>query len=151
MEPIPDLPDQVLDYAMSLCRFGNIYRSNWWDIEATRKRVLEKFSGYEEDDFWVWQGDMNDWKGQRFIIIVLPKMPTLSVIMFLINIRLYKRHPNPGNAMLYDRSFVVRVYSKINILEWCKQDNDLWRPFGRFLATAYARATEEDADKVKWN
>lgn len=152
MEPIPDLPDSVLDYAMSLVRFGNIYRGgDWWDVNKTIERIKGMFSNVTDEDFFVWHGDMTEWRGQRFIIIVLPKMPTYDICMFLINLRLYMRHPNPDNAMLYDRSFRVRVYTKKNMLDWIRQDQKLFPRFGRCLCTMYPRAKTEDAEKVTWN
>lgn len=152
MDPIPDLPDTVLDFSMSLVKFGNIYRGgDWWDVNKTIERIKGMFSSIKDEDFFVWHGDMSEWRGQYYIIIVLPKKPTYDICMFLINLRLYMRHPNPDNAMLYKRTFRVRVYTKKNMLDWIRQDPKLFPRFGRCLCTMYARAQKEDAEKVTWN
>lgn len=151
MEPMPDLPDTVLDYSMSLVRFGNIFRDDYWDIEKTIKRIKEKFLNETDNDFFIWRGDMTAWRGQKWIIIVLPNKPTYDICMFLINLRLYKRYPNPNNAMIYNRNFRVRVYTKKKMFDWIIQDKKLFPKFGRCLSTMYAAAETEDAEKVTWN
>lgn len=152
MDPIPDLPDTVLDYSMTLVRFGNIYRgTDWWNIGKTIKRIKEMYPMDTDDDFFIWRGDMTAWRGQKWIIIITPKRPTYDMCMFLVNLRLYMRYPNPNNAMLYDRDFKVRVYTKKKMLDWVMQNKKLFPKFGRCLSTMYAAAKTEDADKVTWN
>lgn len=149
----PNSPDVSREMKMNLVTFANIYRKDWYDIDNTISRTKRMFPhlNLKDKDFFVWKGNMNEYRDQKYIIIVLPLRPTFNVCMFLINLRMYKRCPNPDNAVLYDKHFKVRVYTKVDIKEWIKQDERLWRVFGRSLCTMYARGMTEDDDEVEWN
>lgn len=151
MSVLPDSPDVSREMKMDLITFANIYRKDWYDIDNTISRMKRMFWDLKNSDVFVWKGDMKEYRDQKYIIIVLPLRPTFDICMFLINLRLYKRCPNPDNAVLYDKYFKVRVYTRDDIKTWIQQDDRLWRVFGRSLCAMYVRGLTEDDDEIEWN